>query len=102
TSKSIQAFQLLPNSGQTLISSPVSFTAGDLITAEYRSANSRWYVGQAGGRIVQTGNTNYYVSNAGSDTTGTGTIGSPWATMQHFWDFIINKVDLGGFYAICN
>lgn len=39
----------------------------------------------------------YYVATTGSDTTGAGSIGSPWATLQHASNVIQETLDIAGF-----
>lgn len=41
----------------------------------------------------------FYVSTTGNDTTGDGSSGSPWATIQHAWDVIQKYYDLNGYTA---
>jgi hypothetical protein len=48
-------------------------------------------------RNVLTANTTYYVSPTGNDSTGNGTSGSPWLTMQHAINYIYQNVDSAGF-----
>lgn len=48
-------------------------------------------------RTLLAANQNYYVSTTGSDTTGDGTIGNPWATLQFATNFVAHHIDLGGF-----
>lgn len=48
------------------------------------------------GRTLLTVDTTFYVATTGSDTTGDGSVGSPWATLQHASDTIANKLDLSG------
>ncbi len=50
-------------------------------------------------RIIQTGITEYFVATTGSDSTGNGFIGSPWATLQHAMDHISTSIDTAGFLA---
>lgn len=45
-------------------------------------------------------NTVFYVATTGNDTTGDGTVGSPWATPQGAVSNIGNKYDLNGHFAI--
>ena len=40
-------------------------------------------------RIVLTQATTYYVSTTGSDSTGDGSIGKPWATGQNAYNFLV-------------
>jgi hypothetical protein len=50
-----------------------------------------------GVREVLTANRTYYVVTTGSDSTGDGSVGSPWATLQHAADFICTNLDFNGF-----
>ena len=49
-------------------------------------------------RIKLLANTTYYVSPTGNDSTGNGTVGAQWLTIQHAINYI-NNVDLNGFTA---
>ncbi len=53
--------------------------------------------GSGSGRTFLTTNTTWYVATTGSDTLGTGTIGSPWLTIQHACDVIASTIDFNGF-----
>jgi hypothetical protein len=57
---------------------------------------------QALGRAKLAANANLYVATTGSDTTGNGTSGAPWATLQKAWSYIIGSVDLNGFNVTVN
>lgn len=50
-----------------------------------------------GVRNVLTGNTTYHVSTTGNDSTGTGSSGAPWLTIQHAVNFIYQTIDSAGF-----
>ena len=52
-----------------------------------------------GGRVAQTGATTYYVATTGNDSTGTGAVGAPWATIQKAINYITANVDLAGYNA---
>jgi hypothetical protein len=54
------------------------------------------------GRTALSGSTTYYVSTTGSDSSGNGTSGLPWATMQHAATYIQQNVDLAGYTATVN
>jgi hypothetical protein len=58
-------------------------------------------LGSAALRTVLTSNANYYVSSTGSDSNP-GTIGSPWATLQHAMFFIAANIDFAGFQLTVN
>jgi len=47
-------------------------------------------------KIVLTASTNYYVDLAGNDSTGNGTVGNPWRTIQFAITWITNHVDAAG------
>ena len=47
-------------------------------------------------RQILTANQTYFVSTAGSDTTGDGSNAKPWATGQHAWNYIGANIDPGG------
>lgn len=49
------------------------------------------------GRIKLTANTTFYVATTGNDTTGNGTAGTPWATIQHAVNTVMTGYDLGGY-----
>jgi hypothetical protein len=48
-------------------------------------------------KTVLTASTNYYVDLAGSDTTGNGTVGNPWRTIQFAITWITNHIDAAGY-----
>jgi hypothetical protein len=52
-------------------------------------------------RVRLTSATNYYVSTTGNDANN-GSISSPWATLQHAYDWIVGNVDLAGYDATVN
>jgi len=43
--------------------------------------------------------TTFYVATTGSDVTGTGEVGTPWQTIQHAFDYILENIDLNGYTA---
>lgn len=50
------------------------------------------------GKIPITAATDFYLSPTGSDATGSGSSGAPWATLQYAYNWIVaNTVNLGGF-----
>ncbi len=51
-------------------------------------------------REVLTANTTYYVATTGSDITGDGSIGTPWATPQYAYDWIAGNIDVGNFNVV--
>jgi len=58
--------------------------------------------GATGGRTILAADTTYNISATGSDTTGDGSAGAPWATMQHAVDWLARNVDLADHYATLN
>lgn len=53
--------------------------------------------GGSSGRTRLTAATTFYVSTAGSDITGTGTLANPWATRTHAYTTLQSSYDLAGF-----
>lgn len=51
----------------------------------------------AGARTRLTANATFYVSAGGSDTTGTGSVSAPWATVSHALSAIQSSYDLNGY-----
>jgi hypothetical protein len=56
-----------------------------------------WGFMKSSGRDFLTANRTYYVDNAGSDTTGDGSAGNPWKTLQNAFQYIQGKVDFAGY-----
>lgn len=50
-----------------------------------------------GNRQKLTANTTFYVATTGNDSTGNGTAGLPWLTIQHGYDYIAGNVDIAGY-----
>ena len=54
-------------------------------------------------RTILTANANYYVNaSTGNDTTGTGSIGAPWQTLQKAGNYIQANIDGGGHTVTVN
>ena len=51
---------------------------------------------RSAGRRVLTGDKTYYVSPAGSDTTGDGSASKPWRNIWYAWLWLSKNIDLGG------
>lgn len=49
-----------------------------------------------------TTNTTFYVATTGNDSTGDGSSGAPWATIQHAVDVIRTTYDIAGYTATIN
>lgn len=78
--------------------------AGDIVTGQivdlrYDGTQFQMVSILGTARVKLGASTSFFVSTAGSDTTGTGTIGNPWATRQHAYNFIQQNIDLNGFVA---
>ena len=56
----------------------------------------------SGMRIKLATNTNYYVATTGNDSTGNGSSGSPWLTIQHALNYVSNNLDLSGYTVTIN
>lgn len=50
-------------------------------------------------RTLLTSDATYYVATTGNDSTGDGSSGSPWATIQHAIDYLVEYIDLGVYDA---
>jgi len=51
-------------------------------------------------RIVLTADTILYVDVAGNDTTGNGSIGNPWRTIQYAYNYVLNWLDLANHWVV--
>lgn len=49
-----------------------------------------------GARTLLSSSQTFYFDDGGNDTTGTGTSGAPWATIQHALDTLCEDYDFGG------
>jgi hypothetical protein len=68
--------------------------------ANYRVTTSqvKTYV-LSSSRTLLTTNTTFYVATTGSNVTGDGTVGNPWATPQFAFDTIKATYDLAGYFV---
>lgn len=73
-----------------------AWNAGDLANLLITAGVLTSFTQQATSRIRLTTATTFYVSFTGSDVTGTGSIGNPWATCQNAWNQLVANYDLGG------
>ena len=64
------------------------------------TGGANWRLINFSARQSLTANTTYYVSTSGSDTTGNGSSGSPWATRLFAATWIQANIDLAGFNVI--
>jgi hypothetical protein len=60
------------------------------------------YVLVGAARTLATADGNFFVSTTGSDTTGDGTVGNPFLTMQHCWNVVCNLWDFAGWNVFIN
>lgn len=80
---------------------PVAAAAGEVLTqshwnAAHADANGNPIVV----RTILTADTTYHVATIGSDLTGDGSIGNPWATLQYAVDWIGRFVDASGRWVV--
>lgn len=54
------------------------------------------FVGAGNTRTKLTTSTTYYIATTGNDSTGNGTSGNPWLTIQHAVGYLQQNIDLGG------
>lgn len=54
----------------------------------------------AAGRILLTGNQNYYVNCSTGNNTNAGTSGAPWHTIQYAYNYVQQNLDLAGQYIV--
>ncbi len=71
----------------------ISLSGGALVYITPSAEDLRWRL---------AANTTFNVATTGNDTTGDGSSGSPWATLQKAIDFVANSVDLNGFTVQIN
>ena len=64
--------------------------------ASFWRGDGTWATSGGGLRLQLTTNTTYYVDPAGNDTTGDGSVGNPWATIQHAANHIMYNVTAQG------
>jgi hypothetical protein len=69
-----------------------------VVALAYNSTGPRFELqGSLSGRLRLTTNTTLYVATTGSDTTGTGAAGAPFATVQKAYSYAQNNYDLNGY-----
>lgn len=77
---------------------PNDLPAFGLFQLEYDGTNFRLMsLAPSTVRIRLTANRTFYLSPSGSDSTGNGTAGSPWATLQFAFNTVYEDYDLAGF-----
>jgi hypothetical protein len=88
-------------SGLTIGSTTVAGGTSGYVLTDNAGVLGNIPAGGGVGRTILTGNVNYYVATTGSDSN-TGTIGAPWATLQHAMFFIAQNLDTAGFLVTVN
>ena len=73
-----------------------SGTWGDVLNT-YLSVGHDAAGNNIGVRTILTEDTTFYVATTGSDSTGDGSSGNPWATLQHAWDHLAATLDLAAY-----
>ena len=61
-----------------------------------------WIPLNGSGRQILASTTNFYVAPSGNDSTGNGTSGAPWLTLQHAYNYIAQNVDIAGQQCLVN
>ena len=72
-----------------------SGTWGDVLN-EYLAVGHDASGYNIGVRTQLTADRTYYVATTGSDSTGDGSSGAPWATIQYGVDWIATNIDFNG------
>jgi len=77
----------------------LAWSAGDIAASLFTAGNATQMLqpGSSAIRVRLVANTTFYASNTGSDSTGDGTSGNPWATMQHGINVLYLNYDAAGF-----
>lgn len=81
----------------------LAWSAGDIAASLFTAGNAS--------QMLQPGNTTYlrtrlaanatfYVATTGNDSTGDGSSGNPWATIQHAYNYVAANLDVNGFQAV--
>lgn len=68
-----------------------------LVGVSAANVDYRFPVGSVGPRIVLKADTTFFYATTGSDSSGDGTAGNPFATPQHTWNYIAQNIDAGRF-----
>lgn len=87
--------------------STITATAGKITTAATTINGTSCTPGgscsvSASGRTILAANLTQFVSATGSDSTGNGTSGNPWASCQHAYAVDQTTYDLAGFNITCS
>jgi len=76
--------------------SATAAAAGEVLPSHW-NANHTVTGGTGDGiRLIVTSDTTYYVATTGNDTTGTGTVGNPWRTIQHAINYVMYNITAEG------
>jgi hypothetical protein len=70
---------------------PAAVAAGEVLPSHWNAAHIL-----TGVKSVLSANTTYHVATSGSDSTGDGSAGKPWATIQHAIFYLSGNIDGGG------
>jgi len=69
-----------------------SESSPDIIVPDTSPGNYAWQLQEIpGGASVITSNTTLYIATTGNDTTGDGTSGTPWYSLEKVFDYLKNK-----------
>jgi hypothetical protein len=71
----------------------ISLSGGALVYITPSAEDLRWRL---------AANTTFNVATTGNDSTGDGSVGAPWLTLQKAVDYLTNNVDLNGFSVQVN
>ncbi len=72
---------------------PAASAAGEVLPSDWNAIHV-----VTGVTPILSGDTSFYVATTGSDTTGDGSVGAPWKTLQFAFDEVFHH-DLAGFTA---
>lgn len=93
---------ITPASGITAANGTTAFWSSPFLSEKLQdkvsiaTGDARWGSGGTA-RTRLTNDTTFHVSTAGNDTTGDGSSGAPWATLQKAINYIYQHIDLAGF-----
>lgn len=87
------------SSGSAIQDSDLFYSDQSGSSVKQNAASFKTYFKSSGAiRAVLSGNTTFNVSGSGSDLTGDGSAGNPWATPQHAMN-VLGMYDFAGFQA---
>lgn len=81
-----------------------ALTGGEAVAGQIRTLvyNGTTFAMLGTAKPRLSGNTDFYVATSGNDTTGDGSSGAPWATVQKAIDTLTGKYDFAGFTGTVN